>query len=137
VEKNKIVKLEVSKNYIIESYKKPNKPIKYVSKEIVDKQGFRNLAKFAVIKDPETNQTKTVITSLWRPANKPSAKRLLKYYLKNYPKKVKFLNQEIKEKYLKESQQELTHTNRSLQYLFELNLELELKLKLETETEEI
>jgi len=132
VEKNKIVKLEVSKNYIIESYKKPNKPIKYVSKEIVDKQGFRNLAKFAIVKS-EDNQTKTVITSLWRPANKPSAKRLLKYYLKNYPKKVKFLNQEIKEKYLKESQQELTHTNRSLQYLFELKLELET----EVETEEV
>jgi hypothetical protein len=103
METKKIIKIEVTKNYIIEDYKNPPNVIKYVKKEIEDKNGFRNLATLAIIKDPKTGETKTVITSFWRPINKPSAKRLLKYYLKNYPNKVKFSNQEVKEKYLNES----------------------------------
>jgi hypothetical protein len=107
----KITKIEVKKNYIIETYKKPPNVIKYVRKTIVDKNGFHNIATFAIVKDPDRG-TKTVMTSFWRPINKPSAKRLLKYYLKNYPKRVKFANSELKEKYLTES---LTYnTNRSI-----------------------
>jgi len=119
MDKKKIVKLEVKKNYIIESYKKPKNVIKYVRKEIVDKNGFHNLATLAVVKDPKTNQTKTVITSFWRPSNKPSAKRILKYYLKNHPKKVVFANKEIKDKYLNETILYI-NTNRSITNIFEI-----------------
>jgi len=47
MDKKKIVKIEVKKNYIIESYKKPKNVIKYVRKEIIDKNGFHNLATLA------------------------------------------------------------------------------------------
>ncbi|MBT3298814.1 hypothetical protein HN385_07820 [archaeon] len=107
----KITKIEVKKNYIIETYKKPPNVIKYVRKTIVDKNGFHNIATFAIVKDPDKG-TKTVMTSFWRPINKPSAKRLLKYYLKNYPKKVKFATEELKKEYLTENLN--TNTNRSI-----------------------
>jgi hypothetical protein len=107
----KIIKIEVKKNYIIETYKKPSNVIKYVRKTIVDKNGFHNIATLAIVKDSDGG-TKTVITSFWRPINKPSAKRLLKYYLKNYPKKVKFNTNETKENYLSENLTQ--HTNRSI-----------------------
>jgi len=98
-QKNKIIKLEVSRNYIIEVYRTPPNVIKYVRKEIIDSNGFRNIATFAIVRDG--TETKTVITSFWRPANKPSAKRLLKLYLKKYPRKIKFLNSAVKDKYIK------------------------------------
>lgn len=121
----KITKIEVKKNYVIETYKKPPNVIKYVRKTIVDKNGFHNIATLAIVKDPDGG-TKTVITSFWRPINKPSAKRLLKYYLKNYPRKVKFANSELKEKYLKENL--IINTNRSIiSTLFEItNLDIDI-----------
>ena len=120
MEKNKkrVVKIEVSKNYIIEVYEKPKntKIIKYVRKVIKDKKGFHNIVTMAIIKDPKGG-TKAVLTSFWRPINKPSAQRILKRYLKLFPKKVIFKNEEVKEKYLKES----VKINRSISQLFEVS----------------
>lgn len=99
----KIIKLEVKDNYIIEDYENPKNVIKYVKKEVIDKDGYRNLLTLAIIKDPETGETKTVATSFWRPSNKPSAKKLLRYYLKKYPDKVHFSNEKVKQKYIRET----------------------------------
>jgi hypothetical protein len=98
----KILKLEVKPNYIIEDYEDPKDVIKYVKKEIVDKEGYRNLLTLAVVKD-ENGGTKTVATSFWRPISKPSARRQLRMYLKKYPNKVHFANRELRKKYLRES----------------------------------
>jgi len=112
--KKKVVKIEVSKNYIIEVYEKLPNVIKYVRKVIKDKKGFHNIVTMAIIKDG--NSTKAVLTSFWRPINKPSAQRILKRHLKLFPKKVVFKNEEVKKKYLKES----VKINRSISHLFEV-----------------
>ena len=100
-DQKRIIKLEVKKNYIIEVYETPPNVIKYVRKEVVDKEGFRNIVNLAIVRDGTS--TKTVATSFWRPINKPSAKQQLKKYLKKYPKKVTFANEEVKQKFLGES----------------------------------
>jgi len=122
MDQKKIIKIEVSKNYIIEDYKNPPNVIKYVKKTIVDKDGFHNIATLAIVKDSETGETKTVITSFWRPINKPSARRILKHFLKTNPSKVRFKSKELKEKYLSES----VIINRSLSSLFSEDIEVNL-----------
>jgi len=122
MDQKKIIKIEVSKNYIIEDYKNPPNAISYVKKTIVDKDGFHNIATLAIVKDPETGDTKTVITSFWRPINKPSARRILKHFLKTNPSKVKFKSKDLKEKYLSES----IIINRSLSSLFFEDIEVNL-----------
>lgn len=77
----------------------PKNEIKtYRRKEIIDRNGYRNLLTIAILKDGST-----VATSYWRPINKPKSKRLLKKYLKLYPKKVVFENDDIKNDILDES----------------------------------
>lgn len=98
----RIIKIEVTKNYVIEDYRNPPNVIKFVKKEIVDRDGYRDLVTLAIVKDPKTGETKTVATSFWRPINKPSAKRLVRDYLKKYPNKVKFLDPDKKHYFLNE-----------------------------------
>jgi hypothetical protein len=128
MEKNKkkrVIKIEVSKNYVIEVYEKPPRVIKYVRKVIKDKKGFYNIVTIAIVKDTKGG-TKAVLTSFWRPINKPSAQRILKRHLKLFPKKVIFKNEEVKKKYLKESVATSGiisfsfKINRSVSHLFEV-----------------
>jgi len=98
--KPRIIKIVVKKNYLVTDYEDPPKfKIKqYKRKEIVDRNGYRNLLTIAIMKDGNT-----IATSYWRPLNKPKAKRLLRYYLKYYPNKVKFENEDTKNEILGES----------------------------------
>jgi hypothetical protein len=104
IPKTKITTVWVKTNYIVTDFKLPSnmKAIRYVRKEIISKQGNRNLLTLAVTKDSEGN-TKLIPTSFWRPVKSKSAQAILREYLKKEPKKVKFLNQSLKEKYLHES----------------------------------
>jgi hypothetical protein len=99
----KIIKIEVKPNYIVCDFEDPPNVIKYVRKEIISKQGNRDLLTLAVIKDPDTNTTKTVATSLWRPIKSKSGRKILRYYLKYHPKKVHFANEELKKQFLHET----------------------------------
>ncbi len=100
----KILKLEVTKNYLIIDYQNPpdSKILSYKRKSIIDKEGYKNILTLAIIKDKDGN-TKTAVTSFWKPLNKPSNKRFLRSYLKKNPTNVHFFNNDIKKKYLKES----------------------------------
>lgn len=98
----KIIKIEVKTNYIVVDFANPPNVIKYVKKVIQSKSGDRDLLTLAIIKDPDGN-TKTVATSLWRPINSKSGRVLVKYYLKNHPKKVHFSSSSVKYKFLNES----------------------------------
>lgn len=102
--KTKITTVWVKTNYIVTDFQIPSnmKATRYVRKEIISKDGTRNLLTLAVTKDSEGN-TKLVPTSFWRPVNSKSGKAVLRKYLKTDPKKVKFLNPSLKEKYLHES----------------------------------
>lgn len=101
----KIIKIEVTKNYIVSDYQNPPKEkiIKFVRKEIINKHGDRDLITFAVTRQKD-NTTKLIPTSLWRPLKSRSGKRILKYYLKKYPNKVKFHNPELRRQFLEEQE---------------------------------
>ena len=90
----KITKIEIKPNYIVIDFTNPPNVIKYVRKVIHSKSGDRDLLTLAIIKDPN-GDTKTVATSLWKPINSKSGRKLVRYYLRNYPKKVhgRFLNE--------------------------------------------
>lgn len=101
----KIIKIEVTKNYIISDYKNPptNQIIKYTRKEILTKHGQRDLITFAVTKQKD-GSTKLIPTSLWRPIKSASGRRILKLYLKKYPNKVKFHSPELRKQFLEEQE---------------------------------
>lgn len=98
----KIIKIEVKPNYIVVDFENPPNVIKYVKKEIISKNGDRNLLTLAIVKD-ESGDTKTVATSFWRPINSKSGRKILRYYLKYHKNKVHFANKELKQKFLNES----------------------------------
>jgi hypothetical protein len=104
-DQSKIIKIEVLKNYIVSDYKNPpnTKILRYVRKEVITKHGERNLITFAVVKEKD-GSTKLIPTSLWRPINSKAGKRILRYYLKKYPKKVKFSNDDLRQQFIKENQ---------------------------------
>lgn len=97
--KTKIIAVWVKTNYIVTDFEKPSniKIIRYVRKEIIGKDGNKNLLTLAVTKDG------LVATSFWRPIKSKSGQKILRDYLKTNPKKVHFLNPELKQKYLHES----------------------------------
>ena len=99
----KIIKMEVTKNYIISDYQNPpaNITIKFVRKEILTKHGDRDLMTFAVTKQKD-GSTKLIPTSLWRPIKSKRARQILKQYMRKYPNKVKFDSLELKQEFLGE-----------------------------------
>lgn len=98
----KIIKIEVKPNYIVTDFEDPLNVIKYVRKEIISKTGDRDLITLAIIKD-SNGDTKTVATSFWRPIKSKSGRKILKYYLKNHRKKVRFANDTLKKQFLHEA----------------------------------
>jgi hypothetical protein len=102
----KITKIEIKPNYIVVDFTNPPNVIKYVRKVIQSKSGDRDLLTLAIIKDPNgdpNGDTKTVATSLWKPINSKSGRKLVRYYLRKDPKKVCFSSSSAKYKFLNES----------------------------------
>lgn len=98
----KITKIEIKPNYIVIDFTDAPNVIKYVRKVIHSKSGDRDLLTLAIIKDPN-GDTKTVATSLWKPINSKSGRKLVRYYLRKDPKKVCFSSSSVKYKFLNES----------------------------------
>lgn len=80
--KQVLEKIVVTKNYVVEDFKSPPKEFisKYRRKEIIDNEGERHLATFAILnkKGQEAEGRKTVLTSMWHPKSEPKAKILMK-----------------------------------------------------------
>ena len=76
----KAEKVVVTKNYVVEDFKNPPKEHieKYRRKEIIDNEGKRHLATFAILnkKGREAEGVKTVMTSMWHPKDEEKAKEL-------------------------------------------------------------
>lgn len=77
-----VTKIEATKNYVIEDFKNPPKEFisKYRRKEIIDKEGQRHLATFAILNKlgQKAKGVKTMMTSMWHPKSEPKAQILQK-----------------------------------------------------------
>ena len=75
-------KIETTKNYVVEDYRNPPKELvsKYRRKEIIDKEGERHLATFAILNKlgKKAKGVKTIMTSMWHPKSEPKAQMLEK-----------------------------------------------------------
>lgn len=80
-------RLAVTKNYVIEDYKNPSKKKieGFRTKKIIDKDGYKHLIKFALLKGGGT-----VKTSFRHHKNEPKAKQLLRKWRKS-KKKIKYI----------------------------------------------
>lgn len=75
---NKFVKVEETKNYIIQVIRDlKKKPKAYRRKVIYDKDGYRHILNLAIICEKKGRKNcKTVATSIWHPKDEPKARKL-------------------------------------------------------------
>lgn len=86
-DKEKVEKVEVSKNYIIEKFKDrpPKKDIDtYRRKVVYDRDGNKHILNLAVLK----NNKGTKLTSIWHTKKEGSARAMLNRLKKTKPEKV-------------------------------------------------
>jgi hypothetical protein len=90
VDKARVEKIEVSKNYVIEDLK--DKPAEedietYRRKVVYDKDGNRHLLNLAILKNGKGTQ----VTSIWHDKKEASARSKLNRWKKTDPERVKEL----------------------------------------------
>lgn len=77
-----VTKVLKTKNFVVEDFRNPPKKFisKYRKKEIIDDEGQRHLATFAVLNKmgQKAKGVKTVMTSMWHPKSEPKARILAK-----------------------------------------------------------
>ncbi len=70
-EEKRVEKVVITKNYVVEDFENPPQEYieKYRRKEIIDREGHRHLATFAILnkEGQEAEGVKTIMTSMWHP----------------------------------------------------------------------